>query len=133
MVKFLGDKASFTLGSTTFLCLTDYSWSSTVDEAVSKCSSASGAVTHRNVGAPDDTFTFNVLVEAGDVTTINALKAGSSGAFEFHPEGDAASNIEFIATSAYATSSGLSGSTSSHAVMPVTIGIDGDLTVQAAS
>lgn len=133
MAKFLGDKASFSLGGTVYLCLTDFSWSSSVQEAVSRCSSASGAVTHRNVGATDDTFTFNVLLDAGDVDTINELKAGVSGAFEFHPEGDTAANIEFVATSAYSTASGLAGGSESHGVMNITVGIDGTLTVQAAS
>ena len=133
MTKFLGDKASFSLGGTTYECLTDYSWSSSVQEAVARCSSSSGAVTHRNVGAADDTFTFNVILDAGDVDTINELKAGISGAFEFHPEGDSAGNIEFVATSAYSTTSGLAGGVDSHGILNVTIGIDGTLTVQAAS
>lgn len=133
MAKFLGDTASFSFGGTVYLCLTNYSWSNSVQEVVSRCSSASGAVTHRNVGAPDDTFTFDVILDAGDVTTINAFKDGQSGAFEFHPEGDSASNIEFIATTAYSTTLGLAGGVDSHGILSITIGIDGTLTVQVAS
>ena len=133
MTKFLGDKASFVFGSTTYLCLTNYSWTNSVQEAVSRCSSSGGAVTHRNVGAPDDVFTFDVILEAGDVTTINAFKDGASGAFEFHPQGDTAATIEFVATTAVATSLGLSGGVDSHGILSITLGIDGTLTVQAAS
>ena len=133
MTKFLGDKASFVFGATTYLCLTNYSWTNSVQEAVSRCSSAAGAVTHRNVGAPDDVFTFDVLLEAGDIATINAFKDGQTAAFEFHPQGDTASNIEFDAASAVSTTVGLSGGVDSHGVLSVTIGIDGTLTVRAAS
>lgn len=133
MTKFLGDKASFKFGSTVYQCLTNYNWSGSVQEAVSRCSSSAGAVTHRNVGAPDDTFTFDVIIDAGDVDTINELKRGASGAFEFHPEGDTASNIEFIAAAASITSSSLAGGVDAHGIMSITIGIDGTLAVQAAS
>lgn len=133
MAKFLGDKASFSFGGTVYECLTNYSWSGSVQEAVSRCSGSTGAVTHRNVGAAEDTFTFDVILEAGDVDTINELKRGETGAFEFHPEGDAAANIEFIATTANINSSNLAGGVDSHGVLSITVGIDGTLTVQAAS
>ena len=133
MAKFLGDKASFSFASTVYQCLTNYSWSGSVQEAVSRCSSSAGAVTHRNVGAPDDSFTFDVIVDAGDFDTIDELKRGSSGAFEFHPEGDTANNIEFDATSSYVTASSLAGGVDAHGILSITIGIDGTLTVRAAS
>lgn len=135
MAKFTGDSAEFTLDSNQYLCLTDYSWSETVEEAVARCSGASGAVTHRNVGAADATFTFNILTEAGatGITNLGNLRAGSSGAFEFHPEGDTAGNIEFDATTAYVTSVGQSASTGNFDVTAVTIAIDGTLTIRAAS
>ena len=133
MVKFLGDKASFSFASTVYQCLTNYSWSGSVQEAVSRCSSSAGAVTHRNVGAPDDSFTFDVIVDAGDFDTIDDLKRGSSGAFEFHREGDTANTIEFDATSSYVTASSLAGGADAHGILSITIGIDGTLTVRAAS
>lgn len=133
MAKFLGDKASFSFGGTVYECLTNYSWSGSVQEAVSRCSSSSGAVTHRNVGAAEDTFTFDVILDAGDVDTINELKRGTTGAFEFHPEGDTADNIEFIATTGNINSSNLAGGVDAHGILSITIGIDGTLTVQAAS
>jgi len=133
MAKFSGDQAEFTFASTRYLCLRDFSWSSTVEEAVDRCSSATGAVTHRTTGATDNTFTFSVLTEAGDQTTLNALLPGTSGAFEFHPEGDTASNIEFDAATAYVTSLDFQGATGSLAVHTVTFAIDGTLTVRAAS
>ena len=133
MTKFSGDKASFSLASTVYECLTNYSWSGSVQEAVATCSDSGGAVTHRVAGATDDTFTFDVVVDAGDITTLNALKRGSSGAFEFHPEGDTATNIEFTATNAVITQSNLGGGTGALGILSITIGIDGALTIQAAS
>ena len=133
MTKFLGDKASFKFGSTVYQCLTNYSWSGSVQEAVSRCSSSAGAVTHRNAGAPDDTFTFDVILDAGDFDTINELKRGVTGAFEFHPEGDTANNIEFSAAASVVTASSLGGGVDAHGILSITIGIDGTLTVQAAS
>lgn len=133
MAKFTGDQAEFTFASTQYLCLTDYQWSSSVEEAVSRCSGSSGAVTHRATGATDNTFTFSVITDAGDTTTLNALLPGTSGTFEFHPEGDTANNIEMVATLAYVTSLEMTGATGQHNIHRVTFGIDGTLTIQAAS
>ena len=135
MAKFAGDKASFKFGSTVYYCLSSYSWSGSVQEAVARCSSSAGAVTHRASGATDDTFTFDVILEgeAAGVTAINALKRGTSDAFEFHPQGDAAANIEFTAASAVVTSSNLGGGTEALGILSLTIGISGTLVVQAAS
>ena len=135
MAKFSGDKASFSFGGTTYQCLTNYSWSGSVQEAVATCSGSSGAVTHRAAGATDDTFTFDVILDAGatGITTLNALKRGTSGAFGFHPEGDTATYIEFDASNAIVTSSNLGGGTGALGILSITIGIDGDLTIQAAS
>lgn len=131
--KFSGDKSSFKFGDKVYRCLTDYNWSGSISEAVAECSGQYGAVTHRSGGATNDTFSFNVLVDKGDTETLNELKRGETGGFEFHPEGDEASNIEFTAASAVINSSGLSGGTSALGVLAITIGIDGDLVIQAAS
>lgn len=133
MTKFTGEKASFSFASTVYECLSNYTWSGSINEAVAQCSSSGGAVTHRASGATDDTFTFDVLLEGGSITVIDALKRGSTGAFEFHPEGDTAGNIEFIATNSVLTSSNLGGDPGSLNVLSITIGIDGTLTIQAAT
>lgn len=133
MTKFTGGLASFSLAGTVYQCISNYTWSGSVSEAVGRCSASGGAVTHRSAGATDDTFTFDVLSEAEDVTTINALKRGSSGAFEFHPEGDSVDAIEFIATNAIVTASNLGGDPDTLNVLSITVGIDGDLTIQAAT
>ena len=104
-----------------------------MQEALGRCSSSAAAVSHRVSGAPDDSFTFDVLAEDGDITTLNALKRGQSGAFEFHPEGDAANNIEFSATNAIINSSNLGGDPDTLNVLSITIGIDGLLAIVAAS
>lgn len=135
MAKFTGEKASFSFGGTEYECLQSYNWSGSIQKATSQCSSSSGAVTYQSVGASEDTFTFDVVLEAGSSgqTVISALKRGTSGAFEFHPEDDATNNIEFVATNAIIESSGLAGGPSEHGVLSITIGIDGALTIQAAT
>ncbi len=135
MAKFTGALSSFSFASTEYFCLQNYSWSGSVQEAVSQCSGSSGAVTYRTAGATEDTFTFDIPLEAGStgVTIASALKRGSSGAFEFHPEDDATGYLEFTATHAIVTQSNLSGGSSEHAVLSITIGIDGALTIQGAS
>lgn len=131
--KFAGDLASFKLGSTVYQCISNYTWSGSIQEAVGRCSSSAGAVTHRAVGATDDAFTFDVLLDEDDTTTLNALKRGESGAFEFHPQGDTAGNIEFTAARVIVTSSNLGGSTDALNVLSITIGVDGVLVIAAAS
>jgi hypothetical protein len=74
-----------------------------------------------------------VLVEADDTTTLNALKRGTTGAFEFHPQGDTATNIEFSAAAAIVTSSNMAGGVDALGVLSITIGIDGALVIRAAS
>ena len=133
MTKFSGVKASFKFGDVVYRCLTQGSWSGSISEAVAECSGQYGAVTHRSGGATNDTFTFDVLVDAGDATMLNALKRGTTGAFEYHPEGDTASNIEFTAANAVITASNLATGTGSLGTLSVTIGIDGELVIQVAS
>lgn len=135
MPKFTGALASFSFAATEYFCLQTYNWSGSVQEAVSQCSGASGAVTYRTAGAEEDTFTFDIPLEAGasGVTILSALKRGGEGAFEFHPEEDDTGNLEFSATNAIITQSNLAGGASEHGVLSITIGIDGALTIQGAT
>ncbi len=131
--KFTGALAEFTFGGTQYLCLTDYSWNGAVEEAVGQCSSATGAQTFRVAGAPNDVFSFNVLIGSQDTTELNALKRGTLGSFEFHPEGDTALFIEMTATQALISQSNLAASTGSLTILALTMGIIGDLTIAAAA
>ena len=132
MPKFTGDKANFDFAGSTYYCLTDGQLSRSVQDASAQCSSSTGAVTHHAGGAEDSSFTFNVLVDADDVTTLNALDVGNTGAFSYHPQGAAATgNIEYDATNAVITQSNLAVATGSLTVLTVTIVIDGALTIQA--
>lgn len=132
MAKLDGGKASFTFGGTTYECLQNWNWSGSVQDLAAQCSASTGATTVRRPGTPDDQFTFDHVLDASDETTVGALKRGQTGTFEFHPEGDSTGNIEFTATNAVILSSSLSGGPNSMAILSITIGIDGDLTVQAA-
>lgn len=132
--KFVGDMSQFTVGTTDYLCLTDFTFSETVEVAMARCSGASGATVVRiPATGKDATFTFNVLAEDDWVTEMNALAPGTTGAFEFHPAGDSAGRIEMIATECIVRSRGLTGSVADLTVMPVTIEINGTLTIQVAS
>jgi len=133
MSKFTGEKASFSFGGTQYYCLQNYGWSGGIEEAVSKCSGSGGAVTYRSPGATEDSFTFDIPLDSNDVAVISALKRGQTGAFEFHPEEDAVGNIEFAATNAIVNQSNLAGGASEHGVLSITVGIDGDLDIQAAT
>lgn len=135
MGKFTGALASFKLASVEYFCLQTYNWSGSIQEAVSRCSGASGATTYRDAGAEEDTFTFDIPLEEGaaGVTILSALKRGSSGAFEFHPEDDQIGFLEFVATNAIVTQSSLAGGVDEHGVLSITIGIDGPLTIQGAT
>lgn len=132
MAKFTGALSSFSFGGTVYRCLQNYSWSGSVQDAVAQCSGETAATTVRRPGVPDDTFTFDVIVDSQDVTTLNALKRGETGTFEFHPEGDSASNIEFTATSSIVTQSSLGGGVNQLGILSLTLAIDGALTIQAA-
>ena len=96
MAAFVGDLATFSFAATVYDAMRNYSWSGSIQEAIDHVSTQGGsaATTHRTAGPATDTFSFDVLIEAGDNTTVDALKRGSTGAFEFHPEGDSAGNIE---------------------------------------
>src|SRR5690606_15603677 len=97
----------------TYYKIRTYNWGSQVQEIVERASSAGGAVTHRAiVDAPDDQFTIDVIVEAKDVETINELKAGKTGPFMFHPDGNQVDEVEFVAEEAQVTQSRMSGGTS---------------------
>jgi len=131
--KFDADLAQFKLGATSYACLTDYQMSDAVTIARAACSSSGGAVVHKSAGERDISFTFNVLLGSQDITLLNALAPGTTGAFEFHPEGDTASNIEMVAALGIVASRGMTGSIGSLTVVPITIEIDGSITIQAAS
>jgi len=132
--KFVGDMAQFTLGSTDYLCLTDWQMSQDIEIAVARCSGTTGAtVVKIPTTGSNTTFTFNVLAEDDWVTELNALAPGTTGAFEAHPAGDSSGRIEMTATEAIVRSRGLTVTVNGLAVMPVTIEINGALTIQVAS
>lgn len=134
--KFVGKYSEFTFGGTQYLCLKDWDWSASVQEIVDRCSGASGVSVHRETDEGIDyVYNFSVLTPKGaaGITQLNALLPGTTGAFGFHPEGDTAGNIEHDAAAAKITSLSESASTSTFAVHRVTIVVDGDLTIRAAS
>lgn len=136
---FLGGLTSFDFGGTVYHALRNARWSDRVQVAMERVSGASGAEVVKEVSAGDDwNFTFDVLVPPGSgtpsgVTVLNALKPGNADTFEFHPEGDAADNIEMTATNAIVESQEGNVSPTEFSIATITLQIDGDVTIQAAS
>lgn len=128
----VGNAAQLTFGGTEYHCVTRFSWSGSVQEAVVQCSSSTGGQTRRAAGPANDQFSFDLALDAGNTAVAIALKRGETGAFEFHPEGDTATYLEFTATNAVILQSSLAGGPGQPNMLSLTIGIDGDLTVQAA-
>lgn len=133
MAKFSGNNASVSFGGTAYSCLGSYRLSQTNNVAKQSCSGSSGAVMHKSSGVTDSTLTFDHLLEANDITTINALTPGTSGALELHPEGDSIGNIEATATSAVVASAELGASVGDLTILSITLEIDGNVTFAAAA
>lgn len=129
----VGNKAKLKFGGTDYYCINRFSWSGSVQEAVAQCSSSTGGQTRRAAGPANDQFSFDIALDAGDTAVAIALKRGATGAFEFHPEDDVATQLEFSATNAIILQSNLAGGPGQPNMLSVTIGIDGDLTVAAAT
>lgn len=133
---FLGPLMTFDFGGTVFEALRNARWSQRVQVAMETVSGTAGAqVIKDTAGGEEWNFTFDVLVPPGStgVTLLNNLSAGLEDTFEFHPEGDSADKIEFVATNAIIESQEGNVSPTEHSIASVTIQIDGDVTIQAAS
>lgn len=134
MAKMTGGKASFKWTATTYQCLNSFNWSGSVQDLVAQCSGTSGPVTQRRPGTPDDKFTFDIILDEGEDTIPSTLKRGATTTtFEAHPEGDTTGNLEFTATSAVVLQSNLATGPNAMGILSLTIGISGDLTIQAAA
>ena len=95
MVKFTGEKASITFGSTTYHCLTRQTHSATVNEERIDCSASGGLNTEYIDIDTENIHYFDIYVEVNAHATLSAFAEGTTEAtFEVHPEGDTAGNIE---------------------------------------
>lgn len=131
-MKFTAALASLVYGGITYRCLTTYSLSQSVEEAMAACSGETEAVIHRSAGSKSATLNLTVLLEKGTAgsDTINQLMPGMKDTLVFRPESDAPGSIEVAAGSALITQADMGASTGALTTLAVTIGIDGPYIVQ---
>lgn len=92
-----GRLAAFKFGSTTYNaddCLQSWDIADAIQDVVYQCNSYDK---HAR-GTQNVSFSVSLALAKTDVTKVTALAPGTTGAFEAHPGGDAASNIEITAT-----------------------------------
>lgn len=132
--KMTGQKAKVVIGATTYECLNKLDYSGSVADLVAQCSGSGGATTRRRPGTPDDKFSFDVVLDSSDETTIGALKRGVTfTTFEAYPEGAATGMPKFSASAGFVVSANLSIGPNSLGIYSVSVAIDGDLTFGAAA
>lgn len=132
MPKFTLAQGSLIFAGTTYRCLTTYTMSQSVEEAMAACSGETEAVVHRSAGAKSATLSITVLLENGvaGVNTINELMPKMKDTMVFRPESDTPGAIEVVAGSALITQADLGASTGALTTLAVTLGIDGPYIVQ---
>lgn len=126
-----GINESFKFSSTTYDsddCIQSGAITDAIQEVVIQC----GGFNVAGEGPRDVTFTASLALAATDVTKINALEPGNTGAFEAHPAGDTPTYIEIVAASAKVISRNITYAVAAFITMDVTIRLN-DVTYQAAS
>jgi hypothetical protein len=126
-----GLNASFKLGATTYDsddCIQGWDLDDALNDIVYQCTQFNKHI----VGARTVVFSGTLALDATDTTKINALKAGTQGAFEGHPAGDTATYMEIISTQGTVTRSHMSAPINGVITLDFDIALD-DVTYQAAT
>lgn len=79
------------------------------------------------IGAKIYLFSAQLALAKDDTGKIAALEEGDTGAFEYHPGGDTAGNIEFTSTKGTVVRSDVSAAANGFITLDIQIGLD-DLT-----
>lgn len=114
---------SFSFGGTVYDaddCLQSHSINRSAQLASYQCS---GAMANA-VGAKVYVFNASLALAKGDTTKVAALAEGSTGAFEYHPGGDAAGNIEMTSTRGVVATANINGPINGIITLDVTINLD---------
>jgi len=122
---------SFSFGGTVYDsddCLQSTGLQDAISEVVYQC----GGQDRAGVGSRSSTFTVSLALAKTDTAKLAALAPGATGAFEYHPGGDSAGNIEVTATEAIVTSAPISTGPNSIITLDVTFRLN-DITIGAAS
>jgi len=126
-----GKLASFKFGATTYDsddCLQNWNLNKSAEDITHYCN---GRTKHLG-GNADAVFTCTLALAAADTAKIAALEEGTTGAWEGHPAGDTAGNIEFTATKGTVLNAPVSAPQNGVVTVDVTIALD-DLTDKAAT
>lgn len=127
-----GVNAKVLINTTTFTT-TDCIQSNAINDAINKVIYICGGYDKAAAGSRVVTFTFSVALAKTDVTKINAVAPGTVlTAFEAHPGGDTAGNIEIISTDGIIESRPINWGPNSMIAMDVTVHLN-NVTFQAAS
>lgn len=99
---------SFSFGGTVFDaddCLQSHSINRTLQTSTYQCSGTMATVS----GAKVYVFNYSMAIAKDSTADVAALAEGSTGAFEYHPGGDAAGNIEMTSTRGTAVQMNING------------------------
>ena len=126
-----GKSASFSFASTVYDaddCLQSWELNKSVEDITYYCN---GRTKHLG-GNADAVFTSTLALAKDDTGKISALAEGSTGAWEGHPGGDAAGNIEYTSTKGTVINAPVSAPQNGVITIDVTIALD-DLTESVAT
>lgn len=115
-----GKLASFSFAGTVYDeddCVSGWSLNDAINEVIYQC----GGQDQAAAGTRSTTFSVSLGLAANDVTKVNALAPGTSGAFEAHPGGDTAGYIEVTATDSLVTAANQSAPVNGIITLDVTI------------
>lgn len=123
---------SFSFAGTVFDaddCLQSHSINRSVNTATYQCSGAMATVS----GAKVYVFNYSLAIAKDDTATVAVLNEGSTGAFEYHPGGDAGGNIEMTSSRGTATQMNINGPVNGVLTIDGSINLDNLSDATAAS
>jgi hypothetical protein len=126
-----GKLASFKFVATTYStanCLQSWDLNSAIADVIYQCN---GYDKHA-VGTKSLTFRTTLGLDATATTTVIAFAPGTTGAFECHPGGDTAGNIEITATRAQVNSANLTAPINGIVALDIELALD-DVTYTTAA
>lgn len=119
-----GISQSFTFGATTYAaadCIQSASMNRSVNASMYQC----GGTQKTALGAKSYVFNATLALSASDTAKVGALQEGDNAtAFEYHPGGDTAGNIEMTSTKAWVVAANYSAPSNGILTLDVTINLD---------
>jgi len=126
-----GKLAAFTFATIVYDaddCLQGWDMNDAIQDIVYQCNSYD----KHAVGTRGVSFRASLALAATDTTKVTAFAPGTTGAFEAHPGGDTAGNIEITATKATVISAPLSSGPNNVIAIDVELALD-DVTYTTAA